>query len=265
LSQNELGELIEKILSSGVDTIEKLAPHTRALIDLFISQGLYKLGEDKGVNPLFGPISYALATTPEPSENTIELGFMNFGSLKIPATPRFVGLMGLSAFGLIVSLGEGLGGAGSPDIGENVDYNRIVEKSNDIISANTKKEVLNPKDKPPHEEVYRTDWPNVYPALTVMINEVIVSEKIGTGLDKTEKYVKKQIEKTRKISAVERDTLYNLDYTRMRRCIGVSCAYIVNEEVNWLRKRYNYPKAATFPLTPCASYNPELDRFGIYG
>ena len=97
--------VIEKLLSAGSDTIEKLAPHAGDLTDLFIIYGLYNLSKEKGINPYFGPIAYKMMTSREIAVPEIELGF-GWGAtkVKIPASVRFMGALGLGALGVAVSI-----------------------------------------------------------------------------------------------------------------------------------------------------------------
>jgi len=65
------------------------------------------MGKEAGIPPFWGPVSYKLATTKEEVIPEIKMGF-GWGSAQVvlPASTRMVGVLGLSAMGLSVSLSQ---------------------------------------------------------------------------------------------------------------------------------------------------------------
>ncbi len=107
LAPKDFEQTIIKLLDLGTDSIEKLAPHADKLADLFVIYGLYETGKKAGINPFWGPLSYKLATTPEETPSELSVGF-GWGAtqIKIPASVRMVGVLGLASMGLAISLSQ---------------------------------------------------------------------------------------------------------------------------------------------------------------
>ncbi len=256
-------------MSSSVDTIEKIAPYSRTIVDLWITKGLYDLGRKHKINPYFGPISYQLATTPQPSENS-ELT-IGFGAIEIPTNPRFIGLMGLASMGLVVGL-QGIGEIGingePPErkIGEDIDFSGISEHVKSLISANTKEQYKTTEEDPGEENhafggytgeyvgeqetFFVTDWFSVYPAITEYLNDLSLGEGIGFGENQTVEEVTKKIHETRAQTGYGLgNTLEQSQFFIVRRAIGISMAKMIWVEVNNERRIRHYPNPIPFPLS----------------
>ncbi len=269
MSHGELNGLIEKVLSSSVDTIEKIAPYSRVLLDLWISKGLYDLGKKHKINPYFGPISYQLATTPNPSENS-ELT-IGFGALQIPTNPRFIGLMGLASMGLVVGL-QGIGEIGlngePPErkIGEDIDYSGISEHVKSIIQMHTTEKYVKVSADPGEDNhgfggydpgsgygeenlFFITNWNLVYEPITDYLNDYSLGEGIGFGQNETVQDVTKKINDTRKRAGLNLNELNESQFFKVRRAVGIAMAKMIWVEVSNERRIRHYPKAIPFPLS----------------
>jgi len=270
LSHGELNGLIEKVLSSSVDTIEKIAPYGRTIVDIWITKGLYDLGRKHKINPYFGPISYQLATTPQPSENS-ELT-IGFGAVQIPTNPRFIGLMGLASMGLVVGL-KGLGEIGingePPErkIGEDIDFEGISQHVKSIISSHTKEEYRLTDDDPgadnhafggytpdygngEQETFFVTDWFSVYEPVTDYLNDISLGEGIGFGENLSVNDVTKKIHETRAQTGYGLgNTLEQSQFFIVRRAVGIAMAKMIWVEVSNERRIRHYPTAPPFPLS----------------
>lgn len=269
MSHGELNGLIERVLAGGIEGVEKIAPYTRSLVNLWITKGLYDLGKKHKINPYFGPISYQLATSPNPSENS-ELT-IGFGAIEIPTNPRFIGMMGLASMGLVVGL-QGIGeigiGGEPPErkIGEDIDFSGISEHVKSLISANTKEQYKTTEEDPGEENhavggytgeyvgeqetFFVTDWFAIYPAITDYLNDLSLGEGIGFGENQTVGEVTKKIHETRaKTGYGLGDTLEQSQFFIVRRAIGIAMAKMIWVEVNNERRIRHYPNPIPFPLS----------------
>jgi hypothetical protein len=95
-----MSEKMDQLFDAVMDGIEKALPHTDKLVDAAIIYALYERGKQAG-NGLFPVIAYRLATSPEQDPGSITLGW---GGISIPASSRFIGVLGLIASGLAVAL-----------------------------------------------------------------------------------------------------------------------------------------------------------------
>lgn len=91
---------MDQLFDAVLDGIEKALPHTDKLVDAAIVYALYERGKKAG-NGLFPVIAYRLATSPEQDPGQITLGW---GGVSIPASSRFIGVLGLIASGLAIAL-----------------------------------------------------------------------------------------------------------------------------------------------------------------
>jgi len=269
LSHSELNGLIERVLAGGIDGIEKLAPYGRTIVDIWITKGLYDLGRKHKINPYFGPISYQLATTPEPSANS-ELT-IGFGAVEIPTNPRFIGLMGLASMGLVVGL-QGIGEIGlngePPErkIGEDIDYSGISEHVKSIIQKNSSEKYVKVSVDPGADNhgfggydpgsgygeenlFFVTDWNLVYEPITDYLNDYSLGEGIGFGENQTVDQVTKKINETRRRAGLNLHELNESQFFSVRRAVGIAMAHMIWVEVSNERRIRHYPKAIPFPLS----------------
>ena len=111
-----MSERLDELFDAVLEGIEKALPHTDKLVDAAIVYALYERGKKAG-NGLFPVISYRLATSPEQDPGSITLGW---GGVSIPASSRFVGVLGLMVSGLAIALDGLPQGAGGEVTGKDI-------------------------------------------------------------------------------------------------------------------------------------------------
>ena len=122
-----MSERFDELMDNILESFEKAIPHTDKLIDAAILYSLWEVGSKIG-NPLLGVISYQLATTPISGEvSTIKIAW---GGLEIPASPQFVGILGLSTLGVVAGI-SGLLDKVEDKIPTDDDIDTIIEESTD--------------------------------------------------------------------------------------------------------------------------------------
>jgi len=190
LSQVEMEGVIEKLLMAGTDTIEKLAPHASELTDLFITYGLYQISKEAGINPFFGPVSYQMMIRPEAEVPEFKIGF-GFGAaqVQIPASVRFMGVLGLASLGLAMGLSNlEMPGSSGRSVADEPSKTELEEI---IVTHTVITDVIPPftGTPPPAIQVFTTDWVGVENTITAIVKLAEVPSGFG--------YVKNELAKAR--------------------------------------------------------------------